>query len=82
AQIRDILGLEEDAPIRLRRYPPERTAWELLFNPSKESSESAAIRSLMRSVRTVQPLVRQLKEAGLVEQKPGLFMEGASGFDN
>lgn len=82
AQIRDVLGLEEDAPIRLRRYPPERTVWEALFNPSKESSESAAIRSLMRSVRTVQPLVRQLKEAGLVEQKPGLFMEGAWGFDN
>jgi protease-4 len=80
-QIRDLLDLEEDAPIRLRRYPREKTAWEALFSPQRENSESAAIRSLLRSVRTLQPLVRQLSEAGLVEQKPGLMMDGASGFE-
>ncbi len=80
-QIRDLLDLEEDAPIRLRRYPPEKTAWEALFSPPKDNSESAAIRSLLRSVRAVQPFVRQLTEAGLVEQKPGLVMDGAAGFE-
>ncbi|NIM02473.1 MAG: signal peptide peptidase SppA [Acidobacteria bacterium] len=81
-QIRDILDLEEDAPIRLRRYPAQKTEWEALFSASRESSESIAVRSLLRSVRSVQPLIRQLSEAGLVEQKPGLVMEGASGLDN
>ncbi len=81
-QIRDILDLEDDAPIRLRRYPPQKSEWEALFSPPRESSESIAVRSLLRSVRSVQPLIRQLVEAGLVEQKPGLVMEGASGLDN
>jgi len=81
-QTRDILGLEPDAPIRLRRYPGEKTPWEALFSPPRESSERAAIRSLLRSFKSVQPLVRQLREAGLVEQPPGLVLEGASGFDN
>jgi len=80
-QIRDLLDLEEDAPLRLRRYPSQKTEWSALFSPPKESSESAAIRSLLRSLQAVQPLVRQLTQAGLVEQKPGLVMEGASGFD-
>ncbi len=80
--MRDILGLEQGAPIRLRRYPPEKSAWEALFAAPKESGESAVLRALMRSVRTVHPLMRQLKEAGLTEQKPGLVMEGASSLDN
>jgi protease-4 len=81
-QIRDLLNLEDDAPIRLRRYPAQKNEWSALFSPASESSESVAIRSLLRSVQTVQPLIRQLTEAGLVEQKPGLVMDGASGFDN
>lgn len=80
-QIRDLLDLEEDAPIRLRRYPPEKTAWEALFSSQRDNSESAAIRSLLGSLQAVQPLVQQLTEAGLVEQKPGLMMDGASGFE-
>jgi protease-4 len=80
-QIRDILGLAEDAPIRLRRYPAEHSAWDAFFRPPADSSETAVLRSALQSLRAVQPTLRLLKQAGLVEEKPGLVMEGASGFE-
>jgi protease-4 len=81
-QIRDILGLDDDAPLRLRRFPAQKSPWEALFSLPLESSEQAALRSLLRSVKSVQPFVRQLNQAGLLDQPPGLVLEGASGFDN
>lgn len=80
-QVRDILGLEKDAPIRLRRYPAERSTWEAFFRPPAESSDSAVLRSALQSLRSIQPFVRQLQQAGWVEQKPGLVMDGAASFD-
>ena len=80
-QIRDILGLEEDAPIRLRMYPAERSAWEAFFQPPSDSSEAAVLRSALQSLKAIQPYVRQLKQTGLIEENPGLVMEGAAGFE-
>jgi protease-4 len=80
-QIRDILGLEEDAPIRLRMYPAERSAWEAFFQPPSDSSEAAVLRSALQSLKAIQPYVRQLKQTGLIEENPGLVMDGAAGFE-
>ena len=81
-QVRDLLGLEPDAPIRLRRFPARKSGWQALFAPPRDSSERAALHSLLRSVRSIQPFVRRLEQAGLVDPARGLVMDGAASFEN
>ena len=59
---REAAGLAPDAPIKLKRFPRRRSPWELLF---AKRGERAAVASLARSLRAVQPQLRVLRQVGL-----------------
>jgi protease-4 len=63
---RETLGLADDAPIRIRRFPPRRSAFDLLFGKRPQSSENAAVVALGRVLETLQPKVRLLRRLGLM----------------
>ena len=81
-EVRDILDLETDAPLRLRRFPAEKTPMEALFSVPAENSDAVAMRELLRSVRSMQPTVRQLKQLTGSQTRGVLTMEGADALDN
>ncbi len=55
------LGLEHDAPIRLKTFPRERSAWDALFGDEPDSSEQAAMVALAEGLRTLQPVFRTIR---------------------
>ena len=61
---REQVGLESDAPIRIRRFPRPRSALELLFSRAG-SSDRVALNALATALREVQPKVRLLRQLGL-----------------
>jgi protease-4 len=69
---REEIGLEPDAPIRVKRFPAPRSPYELLFAKDPESSEGAALASLEQTLRVLQPKVRMLQR--LAHQPAGLVM--------
>ena len=68
---REAIGLEEDAPVRLKRFPRRRSAWELLLSGR---SDRAAVAALTRSLAALQPQLRALKRLGIMEDSGPLTM--------
>ena len=64
-QVRVALELEPEAPLKLKRFPLRRSPWDELFGRGAESSEQAAVRSLLLSLRSVQPHLARLERLGL-----------------
>jgi protease-4 len=60
--VREALELDDDASIRIKRYPRERSMWEMLFG-SRQVRYDAAMRTMAEAMRTVQPLVRGIDRA-------------------
>jgi protease-4 len=68
---REAIGLEEDAPVRLKRFPRRRSAWEMLL---AGRSDRAAVTAMTRSLAALQPHMRTLKRLGIVEDPGPLTM--------
>jgi protease-4 len=68
---REAIGLEPDAPVRIKRFPRRRSAWELLF---AKRGERAALAALTRSLADLQPQVRMLKKLGIGDDSGPLSM--------
>jgi len=60
---REELDLDEDAPIRLKRFPGKRSPFELFFGEGPDNSERAAIAALAKSLESIHPTVRALRRA-------------------
>jgi protease-4 len=73
-QVRDVLGLDEDAPLRIRLFPRRRSPIEQFLGQEPESSEAAAVAALAEVLRTIQPAVRTLQRAGLLGPQEPLSM--------
>jgi len=71
---RDAIGLESDAPVRIKRFPRRRSPWELLFS---KRSERAALQTLTHSLKAIQPQVRMLKRLGILSDPGPLRMPEA-----
>jgi len=64
-EVRRALGLETDAPLRLKRFPARRGTFDLFFGARPDRSARSAAVALARSLRVLQPLLRTLGDAGL-----------------
>jgi protease-4 len=68
---RESLELDADAPIRLKRFPPPLTQWEMLF--SFTGTRANLSRSLMvRTLVAFQPTMRVLQRMGYFDE-PGVL---------
>jgi hypothetical protein len=68
-QARELLGLDSDAPIRLKRFPRPKTQWEMLF--SLTGSRQAL---MVRTLAAFQPTMRALQQLGWMDQSGVLTM--------
>lgn len=76
---REAAGLAVDAPIRLKRFPPRRSAFEMFFDRGADSSEQARqVASTAQTLRQLQPMVRVLRELGGIADPGVLTMPGAA----
>jgi protease-4 len=69
--VREEIGLEDDAPLRIKRFPRRRSAWELFFSKSRNR---ASVEAMRRSLATLQPKVRMLEELGIASDPGPLSM--------
>jgi protease-4 len=75
--VRQEAGLEPDAPVRLQRFPPTRSAWEQLFGEGPENSRDEATRAALRRIMTaVRPLAGMAERLGLLGGDPGVLDMG------
>lgn len=67
AEIRELLELEEDAPLAMRPFPEPRTFLEALMAGDQQRGgvELAAIRAL----EAIQPAMRELERAGIISDR-------------
>jgi len=77
--IREEIDLEEDAPIRLKLFPRKRTPLDKLLGQRPESSESAALVSLVRALEAIQPAARILHRMGMTAEPQVLEMPDLEG---
>jgi len=73
-EVREILELDDDAPLKLKVFPRKRGALESLLGEEAESSESAAVATLAQVLRTIQPTVRLMQQMGLSGEQEALLM--------
>jgi len=72
-EVRDLLGLDPDAPLELRRFPAPRSAWSALVEGlGRGSADRAAIAGVAEALREAQPALRELRRLGLSGRRPGL----------
>ena len=72
---REQIGLESDAPLRIKRFPRRRSAWELFIAKRTGQANLAALRG---SLELLQPKIRILKDLGLWTEPGVLTMPRAS----
>lgn len=72
-QVREVLELEEGAPLRIRVFPRKRSPLDAFFGEEPDSSESAATAVLAETLRTVQPAVRVMRQLGLEARDEALM---------
>jgi len=75
AAIRELLELDEDVPIHLATYPPERTLLQLLMEDGWRVGVAALGGRIGGEggelVRVLQPLISRAAASGLLGQRPG-----------
>lgn len=64
---REAAGMAPDAPIRVREYPRAKSFFEELFEESPDSSEEEGARAMVAALRELAPLVRALREVGVLQ---------------
>jgi protease-4 len=69
---REAAGLEPDADVRLKLYPPSKSPFEMLFGKGPDNSEGRAARAAAaRVLETLRPVTGVLRQAGLIGPEPG-----------
>jgi protease-4 len=72
---REAAGLDADAPVRLKRFPPKRSPVEMLFDQGRDSSGAGAfMHATTRMLHSLQPKVRWLQRLGLTADAGVLTM--------
>ena len=65
-------GIPEKEDVTLKIYPPKKSLIEsILEEPSDSSEPQAAVAAMFRSLQSLQPVVRQLRMAGLLPPEAG-----------
>ncbi len=60
ALVREELGLDADAPLRIRRLPAKKTPLQMLLGEEKDRRNTAALETLTRTLEAIQPRARVL----------------------
>jgi protease-4 len=68
--IRELLELEEDAPLELKPFPRPKTPFQALLAQFSGDSEAASLQALARVLEAVRPLARMAERLGLLEREP------------
>jgi protease-4 len=58
--VREELGLDADAPLRIRRLPAKRTTIQMLLGEERDHRNTAALEALTRTLEVIQPRARVL----------------------
>jgi protease-4 len=58
--VREELGLDPDAPLRIHRLPAKRTTLQMLIGEERDHRNTAAIETLTRTLEAIQPRARVL----------------------
>ncbi len=75
---REAAGLEPDAAVQLKLYPPVKTPFQMLFGEGPENSEEQAARAAaVRALETLRPATSVLHRAGLIGPEPGVLSMAA-----
>lgn len=72
AAIRELLELEADAPLKLKAYPPSKGWMELI---SGGGAQPVATSAAVQALESIQPLMRQLRRAGIVGERAVLEVD-------
>jgi len=68
---REAIGLDADDSVRIKRFPRRRSSWELWLS---RRSDRAAFAALTKSLVSLQPKVRMLKQLGILDDPGPLTM--------
>jgi protease-4 len=69
-------GIPEKEDVNLKVYPPKKGPIEMLLEEPPENSEPrTAVEALVRGLREIQPVVRQLRMLGIGADRGVLSME-------
>jgi protease-4 len=67
---REAAGIQASENIRLQVYPEKKTTFDVLFGEKPDNSERAQMTdALVKALRVIQPLARQVREAGAARQR-------------
>jgi protease-4 len=69
--VREAIGVEVDGDVRIKKFPRPRSPWEALFS---RGGNSASVAALTESLRVLQPKVRMLRRAGILNDSGPLSM--------
>lgn len=70
AEMREQLGLADDAPLELRAFPRPKTAFEALMARFAGEAEGGAAAVAARVLEAVRPLARLAEQLGVLEREP------------
>ena len=71
---REAAGLEPDAAVKLKLYPPRKTPFQMLFGEGPDNSEEQAARAAAaRVLESLRPVTSVLQRAGLLGPEPGVL---------
>jgi len=77
--VREVIGAEADAPLRIRVFPPKRSPLEQWLSEGPQGSGSATATLVGQLLRTIQPAVRLLNEMGVTGEPAPLSMPEVGG---
>ena len=66
AAIRELLDLDSDAPLKLKTFPQPKGWMELI---SGGGAQPVATSAAVQALESIQPLMRQLRQAGIIGEK-------------
>jgi protease-4 len=70
-QVREVAGLEADAPLQLKLYPRPKTAFEALTDKGRDSSEPVAL--LRQTLVRLEPALRLARRLGILDSPRGVL---------
>ncbi len=70
---REAAGLSPGDPVRLRKFPPEKSLWEKLTGDEPDSSEAVVSEATLQLLRQLQPAARQVEQMALPPGSRGVL---------
>ncbi|HKQ63093.1 MAG TPA: signal peptide peptidase SppA [Candidatus Polarisedimenticolaceae bacterium] len=77
---REAAGVAADAPIRVKRFPRERSPLEALFGDDADNSDRTR-EAAVEAIRALQPTLRVLRQIGLGGSQQALSMPDSCGWN-